>query len=444
MALREPRVLFDNTLTLLMLASDRQMGLPGGQSPPEVVRQAARYFVRTAMLRPANDHYTLMGTRPETDTPTLREHYRLLIRLTHPDFLKNEEGWPADAAARVNRAHDVLTSPGKRAEYDTQQALVTPPVCAATPKLAPKRERHIEHTRPRAGIYVSAAVAVSTLGALVLMWPEPEDTSLTVMPATSRGVALATAPTPAPALQAEVPELASTQDIEPTVVVASSASLASKPVAVQASVVSEKPVFRAALAVARPSPPRAEPITTKGPWGLSYALSLPSEGSAPGPVPPEQVTSVAPKLAKTPPPTPDTESLALTMDRTQTLGDRQNTRSKSDDMQQLQPVLTDLLHMLGTGQSERVQVWVARNTQHDTSAALFASAYRQALAGAVVTGLGESHFDLRRANDQPVVHGNVQIRLLVDNQQTQLRNFRLRAQFVMREDGPRLARLDAE
>ena len=113
-------------------------------------------------------------------------------------------------------------------------------------------------------------------------------------------------------------------------------------------------------------------------------------------------------------------------------------------MQQLQPVLTDLLHMLVTGQSDRVQVWVARNTQHDNSAALFASAYRQALAGAVVTGLGESHFDLRRANDQPVVHGNVQIRLLVDNQQTQLRNFRLRAQFVMREDGPRLARLDAE
>lgn len=178
--------------------------------------------------------------------------------------------------------------------------------------------------------------------------------------------------------------------------------------------------------------------------GLSYALSLPSEGPAPGALAPDQSAPVAPLSVKAPTPLPDSESLALTMDRTQALGDRKNIPGKSADIQQLQPLLTDLLHMLGTGQSDRVQVWVARNTQHDTSAARFASAYRQALAGAVVTGLGESHFDLRRANDQPVVHGNVQIRLLVDNQQTQIRNFRLRALFVMHEEGPRLARLDAE
>jgi hypothetical protein len=443
-ALREPCILFDNTLTVLMLAADRQMGLPGGQSPPEAVRQAARYFVRTAMLRPANDHYTLMGIKPETDTPTLREHFRLLIRLTHPDFLNEEEGWPADAAARVNRAHDVLTSPVMRAKYDAQQAPVTPPIRAATLMMTPKRERYIERSRPRTGVYVSAALALSSLGTLLLMWPATEDTSLTVMPTTNRNVALATAPVLDQALQAAVLMPARTQGIEPTVEVASSASPASKPMAVPTSVVSRKPVSRTALVNAPSHPLQTGPTKSTGEGGLSYAFSLPSEGSVTGSFLPDQSAPAAPQPAKTPPPIADTETLGLTMDRTQELGDRQHTRNKSDDMQKLQPVLTDLLHILGTGQSERVQVWAARNTGHDTSAALFASAYRQALAGAVVTGLGESHFELSLTNEQPVARGNVQIRLLVDNQQTQLRNFRLRAQFVMREDGLRLARLDAE
>lgn len=445
-ALREPRVLFDNTLPLLMLAADRQVELPGGQSPPEAVRQAARYFVRTAMLRSANDHYTLMGVKPETDTPTLREHYRLLIRLTHPDFSNKAEGWPADAAARVNRAHDVLTSSVKRAEYDAQQAQATPPVFAATPPVGPARERHTERARPRTSVYVSAMLALGALGALVLMWPAPEDTSLTVMPTANRSAAVASATATASdqASQAAVSEPAPDQDIEPVAVVASSSWPASTDAAMLSDVAPGKPLSRAALVVARSNPPQPEPTATKGAMGLSYALSLPAEGPAPGAPAPDQSAPVAPPSVKAPPPVPDSESLALTMDRTQALGDRKNIRSKSADIQQLQPLLTDLLHMLGTGQSDRLQVWAARNTQHDTSAARFASAYRQALAGAVVTGLGESHFDLRRSNDQPVVHGNVQIRLLVDNQQTQIRNFRLRAQFVMHEEGPRLARLDAE
>lgn len=434
-AMREPRVLFDNTLTLLMLAADRHMELPGGQSPPQAVRQAARYFVRTAMLRPANDHYTLMGVKPETDIPTLREHYRLLMRLTHPDFLNKDDAWPVDAAARVNRAHDALSSSDKRAAYDAQQAKAMPPISVATPKTAPVRDRHVERVRPRTGTYLSAALAMCALGALVLLWPTPEDTSLTVMPTVNRSVALATSPTFEGAPQ--VSNVETTRGID----VASSKPPALTPLPMSSGVASRNPVTKAVLVHAPPHPPQAEPTTTKGAWGLSYVLSLPSKGSTPASALSDQSARVAPSPA---PPLPDTETLTLTMDRTPSLGERKNTHGDSKDMQQLQPVLTDLLHMLGTGQSDRVQVWVARNAQHDTSAASFASAYRQVLAGAVVTGLGESQFDLRRANGQPVVHGNVQIRLVGDNQQTQLKNFRLRAHFVMLEDGPRLARLDAE
>jgi hypothetical protein len=38
------------------------------------------------MLRPGADHYTLLGLKPAFDSATLRDHYRMLMRLTHPDF----------------------------------------------------------------------------------------------------------------------------------------------------------------------------------------------------------------------------------------------------------------------------------------------------------------------------------------------------------------------
>jgi hypothetical protein len=69
------------------------------------------------MLRPGSDPFTLLGLCPDFEPVQLREHYRLMIRLTHPDFGATAEGWPADAATRVNLAHDLLASPEKRAAY---------------------------------------------------------------------------------------------------------------------------------------------------------------------------------------------------------------------------------------------------------------------------------------------------------------------------------------
>ena len=69
------------------------------------------------MLRPGVDFYTLLGVRPDFDAEVLREHYRLMIRMTHPDFVASGESWPADAAARINQAHDVLASAVGREGY---------------------------------------------------------------------------------------------------------------------------------------------------------------------------------------------------------------------------------------------------------------------------------------------------------------------------------------
>lgn len=118
-ALREPRPLFEQIGNVMLLAAGRPV--PGLPAPPRSsepdLRRAARYFVRTVMLRPGVDFFTLLGLTPDFEPPQLREHYRLMIRLTHPDFSATGERWPADAAVRVNQAKDLLSSPQKQAEY---------------------------------------------------------------------------------------------------------------------------------------------------------------------------------------------------------------------------------------------------------------------------------------------------------------------------------------
>ena len=116
--LREPRPLFEHIGGVMLLATGRPVAsLPEATANAHELRRAARFFVRTVMLRPGSDPFTLLGLPPDFEAAQLREHYRLMIRLTHPDFGATAEGWPADAATRVNLAHDLLSSPQKRAAY---------------------------------------------------------------------------------------------------------------------------------------------------------------------------------------------------------------------------------------------------------------------------------------------------------------------------------------
>ncbi len=109
--LREPRPLFEHIGSVMLLATGRPVeGLPAAPEQGKELRRAARFFVRTVML---------LGLPPDFESAQLREHYRLMIRLTHPDFGATAEGWPADAATRVKLAHDLLSSPEKRAAYTT-------------------------------------------------------------------------------------------------------------------------------------------------------------------------------------------------------------------------------------------------------------------------------------------------------------------------------------
>jgi hypothetical protein len=191
--LREPRPLFEHIGSVMLLASGRPLqGMPTAPAKALELRRAARFFVRTVMLRPGSDPLTLLGLKPGFEPAQLREHYRLMIRLTHPDFDATGEGWPADAATRVNMAHDLLSSPERRAGHAV--ALPTPTAVAPAPVAgAPTRPRPMrsgpawahgpERTGgwpPRARLALAGMGAVLVAAAFMLMSPAGPEGSLTV------------------------------------------------------------------------------------------------------------------------------------------------------------------------------------------------------------------------------------------------------------------------
>jgi len=452
-AQREPRLLFEHTQPVLTLAANRPVDVPG--NPPAAVRQAARFFVRHAMLRDSSDHYTLMGLQPDADAATLREHYRLLIRLTHPDFDQNTDPWPEGTAARVNRAHDVLASAVKRAEYDTQRkrAQVPPETQAQRTRASLARgdtAHHAQSKPSRTAVYASAGLAVAAVGALMLMGHTADDPSL-VLATGERRAAQPPLPAPiSPSAQAnggrwerlvEAPESAPFP--EPTSGQATArAGAQAQPDALPGLFTLPAAKTRADLNIDAPMP-----IAQVRPFGNSPdAQTLPPPSSVVlqaaqhlGAWPVEKLAAATTAANNLP-----SEAAEAGVDPRAGTNEAPTPAAMGNAMQRLQPMLVDLLQMLETGQSEQLRQWAARSTRDEASAAQFASAYRMALNGGLVTGLGATQFDLHEALDRQVVLGSVQIRLQDDRQQIHSTNFRLRAHFVTREGAPQWTQLVAE
>jgi hypothetical protein len=174
-ALREPRVLFERVSEVLALASGRSVeGLPADPQVVDALREAARFFVRTALLRPGADHFSLLGLTPGFDPAILREHYRMLIRMTHPDFASAAGvAWPADAATRINLANDVLSSDERREAY--AQSLQRPRSTGG-PAPAPARwAKDPWHTEPSGKRWPAVAAGLGVV-ALLAFWLWPSQT----------------------------------------------------------------------------------------------------------------------------------------------------------------------------------------------------------------------------------------------------------------------------
>jgi DnaJ-domain-containing protein 1 len=134
---RQPSLLFASVKDVLQIASGRAPDADDIVAPAAHVQKAAGFFIRSALLYPDADHYALLGLDASTDAAAIKERYRQMMRLMHPDFADAPSGadWPADAATRVNQAYDILSSPSRRRAYDDAR---DPPAAPAAPPSRPE------------------------------------------------------------------------------------------------------------------------------------------------------------------------------------------------------------------------------------------------------------------------------------------------------------------
>ena len=86
----------------------------------EALVEAAQAFVRQVCLWERSTHYHVLCLNPEAPAEAVRENYRLLMALLHPDRQEDATtpAWPTGCAQRVNESYAVLSGVQQRAEYD--------------------------------------------------------------------------------------------------------------------------------------------------------------------------------------------------------------------------------------------------------------------------------------------------------------------------------------
>jgi hypothetical protein len=114
-----------DVLTLLEIAAGdaeatRQASQASGRTP-EVVRNAAAFFIEQILLAPGADSYRVLGGTAHTSSSDLRRNMALLLRWLHPDMEHQGTGDRSVFASRITLAWEDLKTAERRAAYDTQQ-----------------------------------------------------------------------------------------------------------------------------------------------------------------------------------------------------------------------------------------------------------------------------------------------------------------------------------
>jgi len=79
-----------------------------GANPLEL-RDAAKFCVQQWCFARGADHYRVLGLEPGASLDQIKEHYRLLMQLFHPDRTAGRETWTEHYATRVNEAWAALS-----------------------------------------------------------------------------------------------------------------------------------------------------------------------------------------------------------------------------------------------------------------------------------------------------------------------------------------------
>ncbi len=114
-------------------AEARSVGADG-----QALYRAALFFVKQTLFSEGADAYRTLGLAPDASIAEIRERYRLLVRIFHPDRLEDPGDWHERFASRLNEAYNVLKHPASRAALDTRLATAA----AALERSGAVRRRH--------------------------------------------------------------------------------------------------------------------------------------------------------------------------------------------------------------------------------------------------------------------------------------------------------------
>src|SRR4051812_11486572 len=110
--------MFGNLDIVLRLALRRPVGpsmaaLRGSAAAADLEREAI-YYIRQCFFRDVATHYEVLGLPKDASADEVRENFRLMMQLIHPDRHLTEDQWPDSFPTRANLAYTVLRTPQSR------------------------------------------------------------------------------------------------------------------------------------------------------------------------------------------------------------------------------------------------------------------------------------------------------------------------------------------
>jgi DnaJ-domain-containing protein 1 len=451
-ALRQPAVLFASMREVLQIAGERSADDDGPPPAPPVV-QAARFFIRSALLHPTATHYAALGLAPDAEALAIKERYRQLMRLLHPDFATSSTMWPADAATRINQAYEILSVPDRRSAYDEElTGPVTPPLQPsarpAPARPAAAQERHSPAADPRQTLR-SLAMAFGAVGgiALIGLWfAGSQDRDSLVQRAATRV-------TPAKGGSLEPfsvtgPPVASLAGAPEAALAPASTPVADNPIA--AAIARALPAFLASpsptASVSTPSPEPDRPVATAVPARPPAAVATPvvadaPVASAPEPAPPPVIAVAAPVQAPAPTPVPAPAPVAqATPSPPPAASVAPRTTVGSPTIADVHPQLARLLQQIETGWGDNViDILPDRNARGAASAQALARQIDVLFDGVRPVKVTQSDFRGEARDGRLFVTG--QVTLQVRDAGMPTRQLRLNAEFADRNGAQVLTRL---
>jgi hypothetical protein len=440
LALRQPPLLFASIREVLQLAGGRAPDSDAA-TPTASVVQAAQFFVRAALLKPDADHYTLLGLTRDADVAAIKERYRSMMRLTHPDFAQSSgAAWPADAATRINQAYEVLSSPVRRREYDeanepapVQPATSAPAVGPASATRAPTARRG----EPRR-VLRHLAAGFGALGGLALagMWvaTAPNERDTLVQRTTTRidkAPSLFANLAPALVPSAEVPQApvsegtGSVQAVAATTV-PTAMPMSAAPAALTGPVSAASAVPMQAPALVATTPP---------------ATTAPTEATRPSPT---AISGAAPAMQAPAPLAPATAVAQATVPSTSpsaaaTAPAPAGAARSGPTMAEVQPLIMQVLQEVETGWGDNVISTLDRSSRRAPGAQALARQLDTLCEGVRPVKVSKVELKGEPRDGRLVVTG--QVMLQVRDAASPTRLFALQAEFARQDGAPVLTRL---